>query len=57
MQCNCGSGEARYGLYDARGIFCTYVCSQCENLRRAGFRPEIFKDSDYEHDEPIDEED
>ena len=55
--CSCGSGLQRYDLTDARGIFCTYVCEKCERAKAAGYRPEIFTDSQYEADEPIEAED
>jgi hypothetical protein len=54
--CRCGSGEPRYPLTDARGIFCTYVCVKCERQTRAGYRPEIFTDGTYWADEPIDDD-
>jgi hypothetical protein len=47
---------ARRPLIDARGIFCAYVCDQCEQHKRASFRPEIFEDPNYETSEPIDGE-
>jgi hypothetical protein len=55
--CRCGSGLHKYDLTDARGIFCTYVCDKCEATRRAEFSPEIFRDSQYHADEPIESED
>jgi hypothetical protein len=55
--CACGSGETHYALEDARGIFCGYVCSKCEAKKRAQFRPDIFNDSNYWADEPIEAED
>jgi hypothetical protein len=55
--CNCGSGLAREELVDARGIFCAFVCNQCEAKKRAGYRPEIFTDSQYWTDEPVEEDD
>ena len=39
---NCGSGEPRRELKDARGIFCTFVCDKCEEEKRSHFRPDIF---------------
>jgi hypothetical protein len=54
--CSCGSGLPREPLYDARGIFCAFVCAQCEASKRAGFRPDIFTDPGYWHDEPIEED-
>ena len=55
-ECPCGSGEPAWPLVDARGIFCSYVCEECEQRVRAGYRPDIFEDSDYWSDEPIDED-
>ena len=55
--CPCGSGETRHELVDARGIFCAFVCDQCEPAKRAKFRPEIFTDGAYEADEPIEGDD
>jgi hypothetical protein len=40
--CTCGSGEPRYDLKDAAGIFCCYVCSSCEAEKKAKYNPEIF---------------
>ncbi len=48
--------DARWILYDARGISCGYVCALCEDARRATYRPDIFDDSDYPANEPIDED-
>jgi hypothetical protein len=56
-QCNCGSFYPKYELVDARGIFCTYVCEMCEPEKRKQFRTEIFEDANYDHDEPIEEDD
>ena len=54
--CNCGSGEYREEVCDARGIFVAYVCDQCRDERLAGFRSEIFVDPHYEASEPIEPE-
>jgi hypothetical protein len=54
--CPCGSEEPRREMVDARGIFCTFVCDQCEDEKRSHFRADIFEDADYWHDEPIDED-
>ncbi len=51
----CPRGDRR-PLVDARGIFCTYVCDRCEHAKRAMYRPEIFTDSHYWADEPIEED-
>lgn len=54
--CSDGHAGARWPLSDARGIFCAYVCDRCEDWRRSQYRPDIFEDSNYWADEPIDEE-
>lgn len=54
--CSCGSGLERDELYDARGIFCTFMCAKCEKEKRAHYRAEIFDDPNYEADEPIEPE-
>jgi len=55
--CPCGSGEYPADLYDARGIYCCKVCDKCREEKMARYRPEIFEDSDYEADEPIEPDD
>lgn len=52
--CFCGSGKPRRELNDARGIFCGFVCDDCEEKRKAAFRAEIFTNPDYPTTEPID---
>lgn len=54
--CNCGSGLLRHELTDARGIFCAYVCDNCEDAHRQKYRRDIFTDSNYECDERIGED-
>jgi hypothetical protein len=56
MLCNCDSGLESERVYDARGIYLARVCDACRERRLAGFRPDIFEDSDYECDEPINED-
>jgi len=51
--CPCGSGEYKYELVDARGIFCAYVCSKCEDEKRKKYRIEIFEDPNYQCDEQV----
>jgi hypothetical protein len=46
--CNCGSDLPSRWLQDARGITVASVCSACEARIKARYRPEIFKDSNYE---------
>lgn len=43
-------------LFDNRNISCGYVCDRCEGWKKAGYRPEIFTDSQYHADEPIEPE-
>ena len=54
--CSCGSGEERYELNDAYGIFVAYVCKRCEKKVKARYRPEIFE-GPYAANEPIEPED
>lgn len=56
QQCPCGSGQYPEAQHDARGIFLCYTCGQCEKQKLAGYRPEVLTNSDYWHDEPIEEE-
>lgn len=53
-KCRCGSGESRYELKDAEGIFVAFVCSKCIGEVKGKYKPEIFEGS-YGHliDEPI----
>lgn len=53
--CPCGSGHYRSELYDARGIFCTFFCSDCEEEKRARYRPEVLSDPAYWADEDFDD--
>jgi hypothetical protein len=52
--CPCGSGKDSHWLKDARGIEVARVCETCEAGKKAGYRPDIFTDSQYWADEPID---
>jgi len=54
--CPCGSGMEYEELYDARGIYCGRYCPKCEGAVRARYRADIFTDSNYWHDEPIEED-
>jgi len=49
----CDHPKGRRPLYDARGIFCAYVCDDCERDVRRKFRPDIFENPSYWADEPI----
>lgn len=55
-ECTCGSGLPKRAAYDARRIFLTYVCDRCEAAKLSHYRPDIFTDPNYWHDEPIDED-
>ena len=54
--CPGGSGKPGNNLYDARGIYVARVCEDCEEKVKSKFRPDIFTDSNYWTDEPIDED-
>ena len=56
-KCSCGSRLDRFVLADARGIFCAFVCDECIQKVMSKYRPEIFTDSDYWADEPIEGDD
>ena len=47
------SPDERHALYDARGIFCAYICDTCEVEKRSRYRVDIFYDPNYPADEPI----
>ena len=57
MLCNCGSGLSHSEDYDARGIPTGMSCPKCKQKKREKFRPEIFTNPSYSHDEPIEPED
>lgn len=48
--------EDKYALYDARGIFCSYVCEHCEEEVAKKYRVDVMTDSNYYADELIDAE-
>jgi len=52
----CNTGKTKFGVYDARGIFCAYACADCEASVRARYRLEVLTDANYETDEPIEGE-
>ena len=51
--CRCGSGKPRRELKDAHGIFCGFVCDDCEADKRREFDPAIFDLGTYPPDEII----
>lgn len=48
------TGRPTWDLLDARGIYCARVCDKCERAKMREYRADIFTDSNYWHDEPID---
>jgi len=54
--CPCGSKKPCEALYDARGIFCAFVCDDCEEETRKRYRSEIFTNSNYVCNEPVEPE-
>lgn len=56
QECTCGSGQYPEAQHDARGIFLCYTCEVCEKDKLSGYRPEVLTNSDYWHDEPIEED-
>jgi len=55
-QCDCGSGLTTYPIHDARHIFLTFACEQCEKEKLSHFRPDVLTDPNYWHDEPIEDD-
>jgi hypothetical protein len=55
-QCFCGSGLPRYELTDARGIFVSFICDDCEKKVKSKYRKDIFDDPDYWCDEQIEDD-
>ena len=39
----CNNGKIRYELKDAAGIFCSFVCEDCEQYVRNEYKPSIFE--------------
>ena len=54
--CPCGSGLTSRWANDARGIPLARVCPKCREQKLSGYRPEVLTDSNYEADEPIEED-
>jgi hypothetical protein len=52
----CGSGQPRESLFDARGIFCCYVCDICKVSKASRYRIEVLEDPNYDCDEEIDDD-
>ncbi len=46
----------RWEEYDARGIFLCFVCEICHESKMSKYRPDVLTDSNYQVDEPIEEE-
>jgi hypothetical protein len=54
--CSCGSELVSYWVNDARGIPLAKVCDECEKEKLSKFRKDVLTDSNYECDEPIEED-
>ncbi len=54
--CPCGSGLTSRWANDARGIPLARVCPKCRAEKLSHYRPEVLSDSNYEADEPIEED-
>jgi len=55
--CPCGSGKDSFWRNDARGIPLCRTCDDCHERKMAGYRQDVLTDSNYWHDEPIEEDD
>jgi len=55
MDCICGSGLPQNPNWDARGIFLCHTCVECYDKKMSKYRRDVLTDSDYWHDEPIEE--
>lgn len=55
--CPCGSLQHFDDVHDARGIFVARVCEKCKREKLSKYRPEIFTDSNYIANEPIEPDD
>jgi len=53
--CSCDSGLPRRDLYDARSIFCCFICDKCEAQKRERYRAEIFTNSNYKTTEDVED--
>lgn len=54
--CSCGSTLESWWEHDARGIPLCRVCDECRDFKLQKYRPDVLTDSNYWHDEPIEEE-
>lgn len=54
--CTCGSGKDSWWENDARGIPLARVCIECKREKLSKYRPEVLTNSQYEADEPIEED-
>ena len=53
--CPCGSGKPSTWQFDARGIESCRTCEDCHRHQMATYRQDVFTDSNYWADEPIEE--
>ncbi len=54
--CSAEQCPGSYWEYDARDIPLCRVCDKCRDQKLSKYRPDVLTDSDYWHDEPLDEE-
>lgn len=54
--CPCGSGKDSWWENDARGIPLARVCIECKREKLSKYRPEVLTNSQYDADEPIEED-
>jgi hypothetical protein len=47
IKCTCGSNLDRYAIHDARNIFLTFACEQCEKEKLSHYRPDVLTDPHY----------
>ena len=52
----CHHPEGGWWEYDARGIELCKVCDLCIEVKLAQYRPEVLTNSNYEANEPIEED-
>jgi hypothetical protein len=51
LHCACGSGLVREELFDARGVFLSYVCKECLEEVLKEFPAEVLTNPDYLEEE------
>ena len=54
--CPCGASNQSLEVFDARGIYIGRFCTSCKEDSLRQFRSEVLTNSNYDHDEPIEED-